>query len=156
VIFSAVNITSAVGKLFFGYISDRFKVEYCAMMGFLLGLVGTVVLITVDPSSSIVLVGVYVLAMGLAVGCWAPLTSMIVGTIFGMEHYATIFGTFSLFFYMGTGTSPTFFGIVYDATHQYFLAYVSALVFYSMATVLMLVLLRLKRRSASVKAATKE
>jgi len=155
VIFSAVNITSAVGKLFFGYISDRFKVEYCAMMGFLLGLAGTVVLILVDPSSSIVLVGLYILTMGLAVGCWAPLTSMIIGNTFGMTHYATIFGAFSLFFYMGTGTSPTFFGIVYDTTHQYFLAYASALVFYSVATVLMLALLRLKRRSASLGATQK-
>lgn len=149
VILSTVSLISAVGKLLFGYISDRLEAKYCATLSFLLGLVATAVLITVNPASSLLFIGLYILAMGLAIGGWAPLTSILISRNFGMEHYGAIFGAFSLFQYVSTGVSPTFFGYVYDSTHQYYWAYVSALVFYAAATVSILSLRRPKPSSNS-------
>jgi MFS family permease len=143
-IFSSVNIASAGGKLLFGYMSDQIRAEYCAMIGFLLSFVATSVLIIMNPASSLLLIGLYILTMGIAIGCWAPISSILIETNFGMRNFGTIYGVFSLFFFISTGVSPTFFGIIYDATHQYYLAYVSALGFYAVATILILVLHRLK------------
>ncbi|MCJ7632544.1 MFS transporter [Candidatus Bathyarchaeota archaeon] len=150
-IFSAVNIVSSGGKLLFGYISDRIRAEYCAMAGFISALAATCILITLTPESPLFLVALYISLMGLAIGCWAPITSMLIGTKFGIRYYGNIYGAFSLFFYLGVGSSPTFYGYVYDTTHQYYLAYVSALVFYSVATIFILTLLRLKQTSPSAK-----
>ncbi|MDQ1279359.1 MAG: transporter [Thermoproteota archaeon] len=137
-IFSVTSLTTAGGKFFFGYISDKFKAKYCAILSFLCGLTATAVLLVLDTSSSPLIIGVYIICMGLAVGGWAPLSSMLISTSFGMKNYAAIFGAFSLFFYLSTGVSPAYFGYVYDTTHQYYYAYVLSLVFYSVAIALML------------------
>ena len=147
-IFSVTSLTTAAGKLFFGYISDRFKIQYCAVLSFLSGLVATITLLVLNTASPLLLICLYILSMGLAVGGWAPLSSMLISTNFGMEHYGTIFGAFSLFFYVSTGISPTFFGYVYDTTHQYYLAYISSLVFYSVAVAFMLAVRRPKQPTA--------
>jgi MFS family permease len=147
---SAVNITSSGGKLFFGYLSDRLPTEFCAMIGFLLALGAALVLLTVNSASPLVVIGLYVLAMGLAVGCWAPMSSMLIGTNFGMTYYGAVFGAFSLFFYASTGISPVYFGFIYDATGEYFLAYMTAVVSYCVAIALMVVL-HIRKRSSTAK-----
>jgi MFS family permease len=144
---SVVSLVSAGGKFFFGYITDRLAAKYCATISFILGFVATTLLMIVAPTSPILLIGLYIFTMGLAIGGWAPITSMLVSTNFGMKHYGAIFGVFSLFFYITTGISPTFFGYVYDVTGQYYLAYISALVFYSVATLFILAMRRSKQPS---------
>jgi MFS family permease len=144
-IFSITNLFTAIGKLMFGYVSDRLTAKHCAMIVFLLGLVATAVLMILNTASSFLLIGLYVLSMGLAIGGWAPITSMLISTNFGMTHYGDIFGAFSLFFYISTGISPTFFGYIYDTTHQYYLAYAFSLLFYSTDIVFVLIYSHLRR-----------
>jgi MFS family permease len=144
-IFSVTNLFTAIGKLLFGYLSDRLAAEYCAMMIFVLGLVATLVLMMVNTASPWFLIGLYILSMGLAIGGWAPITSMLISRNFGMKHYGDIFGVFSLFFYISTGISPTVFGYIYDATRQYYLAYIISILFYSADVVFVLVYSRFRR-----------
>ena len=150
-ILSAVSLTSAGGKLLFGYISDKFDPKFGATLSFLFGFVATAVLITMTPESSLILIGLYILSMGLTVGGWAPLTSVLISRSFGLSHYGAIFGVFSSFQNVSTGVSPTFFGYVYDSTHQYLWAYIASLILYSAASILILALPRPKPSSASPK-----
>lgn len=85
-------------KFFYDYISDKFKAKYCTMLSFLCSLTATIVLLVLDTSSTPLIIGVYIICMGLAVGRWTPLSSILISTNFGMENYGTIFGVFSLFF----------------------------------------------------------
>ena len=144
-IFSITNLFTAIGKLMFGYVSDRLTAKHCATIIFLLGLVATAVLMILNTASSSLLIGLYVLSMGLAIGGWAPITSLLISTNFGMTHYGDIFGAFSLFFYISTGISPTFFGYIYDTTHQYYLAYAFSLLFYSGDIVFVLIYSHFRR-----------
>jgi MFS family permease len=141
---SCIGLGNAIGKFLFGYSSNRFAAKYCAAIGFLLGIVATSILITVNSTSPLVFIWVYALIMGLSIGCWVPLTSVLMSSSFGLAHYGAIYGVWSIFHNISVGISPTFFGYVYDSTHGYYWAFTVSLGFYSAATAFILALRRPK------------
>jgi MFS family permease len=150
-VLSAVSLFSVVGRFIFGYISDRLMVKFCAAISFCLGLVATTLLIAIKPASNLMLICLFVLTMGLTVGSWAPVTSMLISIYFGTRCYATFYGTFMLFFFTSSGLGPTFFGYVYDIFRNYNLAYILSLIFYSIAITFIAALKRPVRLSKRYK-----
>ena len=141
---SIVGLGSTVGKFTFGTVSDVLAPKYCAAMSFFAGIVSILLIIT-DPTTPIVLLSSFI--MGLSIGGWAPLTSMLIGSNFGLAHYGSTYGVLTLFQNIGTGVSTTFYGYVYDATDSYRWAYIVALASLSVAILLIVTSRRPKRHS---------
>lgn len=139
---SIVGLGSTVGKLLFGYISDRVEPKYCAALSFLLTLTATIILITISPTSLPVVVWAFALIYGLGIGGWAPLESVLTCSNFGLAYYGAIYGVVYLFHNISTGMGPIFFGYIFDVTNGYYLAFIASLFLYSAATVSILILRR--------------
>ena len=135
-VFSFIGLFNVIGRFLFGYISDRLAIKFCAIISFSSGLVATTLLMAIIAPSNLLLICLFILAMGLTVGSWAPITSMLISTYFEAARYGTVFGAFSLFFFVSSGVGPALFGYIYDAVHNYNPAYILSLTFYSIAIIL--------------------
>jgi MFS family permease len=144
-VISLIGLGSAIGKFAFGYMSDRLKAKYCTTISFLLGFSAALMLISINPESSTATLWAYGIMMGLCIGGWAPLTSVLIGDSFGTKNYGAISGLLFTFFYTASAIGPTFYGYVFDTTNSYYMAFVSSLVFYLVAIVFILATKRPKR-----------
>lgn len=133
----------------FGYLSNRLAAKYCTAISFFFGFFATITLITVNSQSSLIVIWSYALTMGLSIGGWAPLASALTSKNFGLVHYGAIYGALLLFFNLSTVISPILFGYVYDATQEYYWAFIASLAFYSTAIASILALQHPKLRSVS-------
>lgn len=115
----ALGLISSFAKLFFGWLCDRVhpKIVFCIGALFLISGIG--LLTIVKPTSSPVVLWSYAVIFGIGVGCWLPIMSMMVSTIFGIGSYGLIFGGVSLIQNMGSATGPLAAGLIYDLTKSY-------------------------------------
>jgi MFS family permease len=102
-------------------------------------------LISINSESPLTTLWAYGITMGLCIGGWAPLISVLLGDSFGTRNYGAISGLLFMFFYTASAIGPTFYGYVFDTTNSYYMAFVSSLVFYLVAIVFILATKRPKR-----------
>jgi MFS family permease len=124
----ALGLVSSFAKLFFGWLCDKLhpKMVFCIGAIFLIG--GISLLMVVKPNSSPVVLWSYAIIFGIGVGCWLPIMSMMVSTIFGIGSYGLFFGGVALIQNMGSATGPLAAGYIYDLTKTYDWAFVLFLV----------------------------
>ncbi|MBI2830975.1 MAG: MFS transporter [Chloroflexi bacterium] len=120
----AVGLGSAVGKFFFGWLCDHILPKYACFIGLCLQAAGLLVLLNIGPDSSLAMVWLYAILMGLGAGSWLPTMSMLTSTTFGMASYGAIFGVMSFAQSTGTGTGPLVAGLIFDATGSYQRAFI--------------------------------
>jgi MFS family permease len=116
---SAVSITtgaSIAGRLFLGWIADRYNKRYQAMACFLIQ--GSALLF-LAYSSHVVILYLGTFAFGLTMGGMIMMQSLIIGECFGLVSYGTVSGWAGLFTIAGAALGPTLAGIIYDATQSY-------------------------------------
>lgn len=142
----ALGLISSGAKLFFGWLCDKIhpKIVFCIGAIFLIG--GIFLLTIVKPSSSPVVLWSYAFIFGIGVGCWLPIMSMMVSTIFGIGSYGLIFGGVSLIQNMGSATGPLAAGYIYDLTRSYQWAFILYLV---LAVLSVPVVLSIRKRRPS-------
>jgi len=114
-----VAMGSAVGKFGFGWLCDRMRAEYACAIGLALQMVSIIILMMVGSASSVTIIWLYAITMGLGVGSWLPTASYITSTRFGLANYGTIFGVVVLSVYIGTATGPLVAGYMYDSMNTY-------------------------------------
>lgn len=115
----ALGLISSFAKLFFGWLCDQIHPKIVFCMGVLFLIAGIGLLTIVKPTSSPVVLWSYAVIFGIGVGCWLPIMSMMVSTIFGIGSYGLIFGGVSLIQNMGSATGPLAAGLIYDLTKSY-------------------------------------
>jgi len=83
---------------------------------------------------------VYVLLAchGVSSGAVTPLVILIIGRYFGRNSFGSILGTMIAFLAPVGLLSPVYYGWIFDTTGSYNIAFITALVFAAMATLLML------------------
>ncbi len=148
----AVSLTgfgSAVGKFFFGFLSDYLEAKYCTIISFLFVLVSVVMLLFLTPTSSPAFFWAFSLLMGLGVGGWVPLESILISSNFGMANYGSIYGFLTLFHNVATGVGPVFFGYIYDVNGSYYWAFIATIIMLAVGVVAILALRRPKLPQAS-------
>jgi len=133
-----LGLVSAVGKLFFGWLCDRIPVKYACSIGLGFELVGIITLMNIGPASSLAMVWLYAITMGLGAGSWLPTMSMITSANFGLAAYGTIFGVVALIHSLGTAIGPLIVGYLYDAMNTYHLAFIILLALCAVAIPLIL------------------
>jgi len=112
---SLVSLSMIVGKLFFGFLSDR--VDHRKLYWLAAALMCmTLVLIQGEPGYALLCAGVVL--MGLSVGGMLPLMGAICSQRFGAMSFGRVMGLVTLFITLG-GIGPLIAGAVYDATGNY-------------------------------------
>ncbi len=120
---SAVSITagaSIIGRLFLGSISDRLDKRYVAMFCFLIQ--GLAVL-SLSHFRQVAILYLGTFAFGLTMGGIVMTQSLLIGECFGMVSFGTISGLAGLFSTAGAALGPTIAGLIFDATHDYSIAF---------------------------------
>jgi len=128
---SLVGLGSTIGKVSFGFLSDRFRPSYCAAISFAFQAMSIVVLLSVKSEA---LVWLYAVLMGIGMGGWAPLIPQLVSANFGTTSFGIILGTMRLVQNFGIILGPLVAGYAYDVMHTYHWVFVVFLALYAVAT----------------------
>jgi len=121
---SIVAVTSAMGPLLFGWLSDRIKVKSTGIIAVSLLTISIVILIQVTASTPSWFIWMYAAILGLGVGGWMPTMSLLASTNFGLMAYGTIYGALNAFQSMGAAVAPIFFGYFYDTRGTFEIAFI--------------------------------
>ncbi len=132
---SAVGITNAISKVWFGFICDRIHPKYSRVMGLAFLLIALIILMNLSSASGVVAVWVYAIFVGLSMGSWLPSMSMLVSTSFGLTAYGVIFSMTGFFNMLGGASGPLFAGYIFDTQKSYHLAFIIFAVLSALATV---------------------
>jgi MFS family permease len=149
-----VALMSAIGKFGFGWLCDRIPPKYACSIGLGLQLMAIIILINVETDSPLALIWLYTVIMGLGVGSWLPTISMLVSTHFGLTAYGAIFGVVSLVGYTGVAIGPLMAAYMYDTMNTYHWAFITFLVLYVIALLVILVLRRPRHPTRLLRQAT--
>jgi MFS family permease len=139
---SIVAITSALGTLIFGWLSDRTTVKTGAVIGVVLLTISIIMLIFIDINSAPWFIWIYAALLGLGIGGWMTAMSLLTSSNFGLIAYGTIYGMLNAFQSMGGAIAPIFSGYFYDSTGSYERAFITILIFIALGLPLVLLLRR--------------
>jgi sugar phosphate permease len=120
---SAVSITAAAsigGRLFLGPLADRADKRYVAMFCFL---IQGVAVLALSHFHQVAVLYLGTFAFGLTMGGTVMMQSLLIGECFGMVSFGTISGLSGLFTMLGASLGPAIAGLIYDATHDYSIAF---------------------------------
>lgn len=114
-----VGIFGSVGKIFWGWLSDRLGREGSYSLGLGCLVFGVLILSRIDDSTQVWPVYVYTLVFGLGYGVFAPTIPSTSADLFQGKHFGSILGVL----YIGTGSGsalgPWASGLVFDLTGSY-------------------------------------
>jgi len=130
---TCLGLGSAIGKFIFGWLCDQIPAKYACAISFVLLSVGTIILMSVKPTSPLAMVWLYAIILGLGAGGWLPTMSMLVNLNFGLTSYGTIFGMISLAQGVGGAIGPLLVGYMYDTMNTYQWAFIICLALYAVA-----------------------
>lgn len=116
---SSVGLLSFVGRLLFGWVSDRFGHVPSATASSVLSAVGTAALLVAAWRPHIVLVVVYALCFGLGFGARAPVMASLAAGKFARSNFGVIFGAMALGQGVGGSLGPWLAGWLFDVTGSY-------------------------------------
>lgn len=138
------GLGSLLGKLIFGWLSDRLPPKYTWCLAVTLQLAATIILINIRPSSSPAMIWAYAILIGLGMGGWLPCMTMLSISLFGLTSYGAIYGMLTLLQSVGTSTGPLLGGFLYDAMNTYSWAFIIFTMLMATAIVTILVTRRPK------------
>ena len=140
----AVGFGSAAGKFVFGWLCDRITARYAATISFVLQLAAVIILMTLKSTSSLSMIWLYAILLGLGAGGWLPTMSMAVSSSFGLVSYGAIFGGVTLLQSLGDAFGPLVAGQMYDVMQTYFWVFILLLVLFMVSIASMLAVRRPK------------
>lgn len=114
-----VGIFGSLGKVFWGWASDRIGREAVYGLGMGCMALGIVVLSSVVDSSQIAGVYLYTMVFGLGYGVFAPMTSSIAADLFQGKRFGSIYGVLYIGSSTGSAFGPWVSGMVFDLTRSY-------------------------------------
>jgi predicted MFS family arabinose efflux permease len=115
-VLSAVGLSTIAGRLFSGYLLDRFFAPYVTAALFLLPLVGVSILVAGAGGPAPVAAAI---SLGFALGAEIDAIGFLVSRYFGLRAYAEVYGCIFAIFTVGTGLGPVLMGMSFDATRSY-------------------------------------
>ena len=119
---SVLALFGAVGKVSFGWLTERRPARYVLAASLIFQVCGIAVLLAAGSSSAFWL-GIPVLGLGF--GALGALMPLLVQETFGLRAFGTIFGLVNFAALGGSFVGPLFVGATFDATGSYRLAFVT-------------------------------
>ena len=120
---AALGLTGGIGgagKLFFGYLSDKWSPKLIAPLCAALQAVGIVILLV---THSPLMVWIFAVVFGFCMGGHAAVIPVVVGYIFGLGSFGTIYGVVTTFGSIGIAIAPVLAGVAYEMLGNYTLIF---------------------------------
>ncbi len=128
---SLFAVSVMVSRLIVGRLLDLPRPALTAAGAMLLAAIGALLMLT--PSAGLPVLTLAVFLMGFSIGAELDLMSFFCARLFGLRHYAAIYGFLSIFFYFGIGIGANVFGKIRSASGSYDAALLMAAVFLCLA-----------------------
>ncbi|MBI3040851.1 MAG: MFS transporter [Chloroflexi bacterium] len=116
-------------RIIFGWLGDIYPKRHLLVFCCFLGTVALVILLTLQSLWQVYL---FVFIFALSYGS-NPLNISIIGEYFGRKNFTTIRGAGALVYSLGIMTGPIYAGYIYDVTQSYQVAFITFIVFYTLA-----------------------
>ncbi len=111
---------SVVGRVFFGFLSDRTSRRAITAGAFALYALAALLLLSIESAA---LLPAFVITFGLALGGVAVMMPLLVGECFGLHAFGKILGVMMVSGTLGAAAGPVLTGHIYDVTGSYDLAF---------------------------------
>ena len=108
---------SVLGRIVFGYLSDKVSKKHLLLMSWLLHILGLWSVMMIADRSWFV--WGFVIFYGLALGSFVTLLPLFIGEKFGVEHFSKLIGIIGLFQVIGLAVGSVLLGKIFDATASY-------------------------------------
>jgi len=135
--YGVIGITSLVGKIGIGALSDRIGRKAAFLLSFVLN--GTAFIFLL-PAPNILFLYIFAATLGLSYGGWTPLFPAIVGDYFGLGSMGKIFSILTITYCLGGIFGPIMAGWIFDRMGSYFWAFLIFSIVCYLATILSLFL----------------
>ena len=143
---SVFALFGMVGKIVFGYATERVPTRYVFMVSLVLQGVGLAVLTTLAGTPSMwAVVWIY----GMAFGGMGAIFPILAQDIFGLRWYGSIYGLVNLATIFSAVIGPVMTGAVYDNTGTYTLAFLATIGFYVVGIVALTMATPLRPKNAA-------
>ena len=116
---SSVGLLSFVGRLLFGWMSDRYGHVASATVSSVCSAMGTAALLVMAWRPHVALVAVYTLCFGLGFGTRSPVMASLAAAKFAGPNLGVIFGAMTLGHGSGGAVGPWLAGWLFDVTGSY-------------------------------------
>lgn len=121
-----------IGKIAFGWLTDKVSARYVTMLCFLLQLMGVFILMR---TSTVAMVWLFVIVFGFAMGGMVTLMPLAIADLFGIGRFGVIYGFVHLVVVGCATAGPTFAGFVFDATGSYSIVFTAFAIMYAISVV---------------------
>jgi nitrate/nitrite transporter NarK len=134
VLLSALAASVLLSRLLIGWLLDFVRPERVAAVTLMLAGIGMVLWMLAPPGMAWAVAAV--LLIGLSIGAELDFLSFFCARLFGLRHYAAVYGGLAAFFYAGIAAGGITYGVVHDRTGTYFMATVASVVLFAVSAML--------------------
>lgn len=121
---SVIGIANTVGRMVFGYLSDRSWVNRLMLYNSALAVCGIATAISPGAGGNYEMLVAYAAVFGLFIGVYVSLTSVVLVDLLGLELLTNSFGLLLLFQGVATFIGPPCAGWLYDWTGSYDISFI--------------------------------
>jgi MFS family permease len=133
--FGTVGLLSALGRVTFGTLSDRWGRVPTALLSYVATAGGTLALLLLAPGSPGWLLWAYVLPFGLTFGARGPIVAALTADVYRGRSFGSVLGVITFGNRVGSAIGPWLGGVIYDLTGSYRLAFGVSIVALAVAAV---------------------
>ena len=113
-----VPLSSLVGRLTFGFMTDKYVNKHIWVLSLILLIISLVILWQVDGASYVMLIS-FAVFFGLGISGFLPVRTPLFQEYFGIKNFGTILGLSSVFMTIGMVLSPPIVGWFYERLGVY-------------------------------------
>jgi MFS family permease len=125
----AMGLMSSVGRVSFGFATDRIGGPLTATLSYACTAAGTAALLALSIVPSPAWLVVFSLLFGLGFGARGPIITAMASELFGGRRFGVIYGALNLANGVGGALGPWFGGAMHDLTGSYRVAFLAAIGF---------------------------
>ncbi len=114
---SFAGVAGITGKLFTGYLLDRFRANWIG--GITMGIAALAFVLLLEPFRSPTAILVAMFVIGYSSGCKLQICAYLTSRYGGMKNFGKVFGVMSSLIAVGAGIGPVLAGAVHDISGSY-------------------------------------
>ncbi len=122
-----IGVVSIPGKIWWGYLADRWWPEWIYLAGCSCVVAGIVVLLGIGPVSPQWRLHLYAGLMGIGYAVSPAMTPIMSGLFFGGPHFGVIFGALNMLYHAGGAAGIWLAGYAHDLTGTYRLPFLASI-----------------------------